>query len=329
MTHIFRGDSPQQLDQAADLLRAGGVVAFPTETVYGLGADGLNSAAVEKIFLAKGRPPDNPVILHVASFAEALALWDATDTQIQLAGNLAQRFWPGPLTLVLKAASHIPSVVTAGLPTVAVRQPDHPLALALIRRVGRPLAAPSANLSGRPSPTSAEHVLRTLSNRIDGVVDGGPTAVGLESTVVDLTCTPPRILRPGAISAGQLAERLGFPCDQTPQPEGGSPGLRHRHYQPRNLEVRLVNEATLAGQWQGDAAILCRQTQAGRLGPRAAPLEALPDTAEEFAVQLYAALYRLEQAGASRLLIARVPSDPAWTAVADRLQRAAGAKGSE
>ena len=324
MTERLQGDSEVQLARAAELLRAGAVVAFPTETVYGLGADGLNAAAVAKIFAAKGRPADNPVILHVASFADALALWDATGAQIELARKLADRFWPGPLTLLLKAASHIPSVVTAGLPTVAVRQPNHPLALRLIRQVGRPLAAPSANLSGRPSPTSAEHVLRTLTDRIDGVVDGGSTAVGLESTVVDLTCTPPRILRPGAISAAQLAEQLGFPCDQTPQPQGGSPGLRHRHYQPRNLEVQLVDEATLAGQWHGNVAILCRQSQAGRLGPRAAPLEALPDSAVEFAAQLYAALYRLEQAGATRLLIAEVPPDPAWTAVADRLRRAAG-----
>jgi len=176
LTERLRGDDPADLERAASLLRAGERVAFPTETVYGLGADGLDEAAVVGIFEAKGRPADNPLILHVASVAAALELWDVDERARVRVEVLAQAFWPGPLTLVLEAAAHVPATVRAGLSSVAVRMPDHPLARALITAVGRPLAAPSANRSGRPSPTTADHVLRTLDGHIAAGFGGGAAA---------------------------------------------------------------------------------------------------------------------------------------------------------
>jgi L-threonylcarbamoyladenylate synthase len=327
-TRRLLADVPADLDEAAALLLAGKLVAFPTETVYGLGADGLRPEAVGRIFAAKGRPADNPLILHVASFDQAQTLWAANDDQRALARALADRFWPGPLTLVLPAADVVPSVVTAGLPTVAVRAPDHDVAQALIARCGRPLAAPSANRSGRPSPTSAEHVVRTLDGRIDAVLDGGPTAVGVESTVLDLSRERPQVLRPGDVSAAMLKDALqplGVALEEGAVPDdAASPGIRHRHYAPRSLAVSIVDAEALAGAWASSAAVLCRKSTADRLGPRDAPTEVLPDDERGFARELYAALYRLEQSGAKVLLIEQVPRSSSWGAVADRLRRAAG-----
>jgi L-threonylcarbamoyladenylate synthase len=316
------------IDDAAALIEGGGLVAFPTETVYGLGADGLDAQAVRRIFEAKGRPADNPLILHIAAFDQALELWAASEAQRDLARALAARFWPGPLTLVLPAADRVPKTVTAGLSTVAVRAPDHPVARALITRCQRPLAAPSANRSGRPSPTTAEHVLRTLDGHIDAVLDGGPTTVGVESTVLDLSRERPQVLRPGDVSSTMLGEALaplGLVLQTGAVPgDAASPGVRHRHYAPRSLDVSLVGERGLGAAWSSTDAILCRRATADRLGPRSAPLEALPDDERGFARELYAALYRLEHSGASRLRIERVPDSAAWRAVADRLRRAAG-----
>ncbi len=185
---------PERIARAAEVLRRGGLVAFPTETVYGLGANALDPNAVAGIFHAKGRPANNPVIVHVAEARDVLRVvadWP------EIAERLAQRFWPGPLTLVLPKRAGVPDVVTAGGPTVAVRVPAHPVALALLRAVGVPIAAPSANRSTQLSPTRAEHVQRGLDGLIDLILDGGPTTGGLESTVLDVTTTPPRLLRPG------------------------------------------------------------------------------------------------------------------------------------
>jgi L-threonylcarbamoyladenylate synthase len=327
MTERLSGSVEGDLDRAAALLRGGDLVAFPTETVYGLGADGLDAAATRRIFEAKGRPADNPLILHVADVATALGLWTPTDVEAACIRRLADAFWPGPLTLVLRAAEGVPAVVRAGLDTVAVRVPDHHLALALVERVGRPLAAPSANRSGRPSPTSAEHVLRTLDGRIAAVLDGGATRVGVESTVVDLRGGRGRILRAGAVTAAMLEAVLGEleragTADDGPD-AARAPGMRHRHYAPEGLVTRLADEATLDAAWSGDAAILCRAEAARRRGARAAPTEVLPDDAEGFARGLYAALHRLEVCGASELLVQTVPAGEAWLAVADRVARAA------
>lgn len=224
------------------LIREGGLVAFPTETVYGLGANGLDEEAVLRIFEAKGRPADNPLILHIAKKNEARALWDSVPQKAQ---QLMDAFWPGPLTLVFTRSKQVPDAVTAGLDTVALRMPSHKTARALIKAAGVPIAAPSANLSGRPSPTTAQHVLEDLSGRIPLILDGGPCAHGLESTVVSVG-TVPMILRPGMITQAMLEAVVG-PVrlhKSLLQPLEGaedatSPGMKYRHYAP-NSEVLLV-----------------------------------------------------------------------------------------
>jgi L-threonylcarbamoyladenylate synthase len=331
LTRRLDGRDARDVATAAERLRGGGLVAFPTETVYGLGADGRSAAAVARIFAAKGRPADNPLILHVPDFAAAAALWDTDAERLARARRLAEVFWPGPLTLVLPKAAGIPDAVTAGQDTVAVRVPDHPVALALLRAFGGPLAAPSANRSGRPSPTTAAHVLATLDGRIDAVLDGGPTAVGVESTVLALDGPRPRVLRPGDVTAAQLAPVLPDLDSGAPAQAdlARSPGLRHRHYAPEGVALRLVDADAIAAAWDGPAALLCRAETAARCGgARGAPLEVLPDDAAGFARGLYAALHGLERSGAAQALVERPPADPAWDAVRDRLRRAAEAGGT-
>ena len=232
------------LQQAAEILRRGGNVAFPTETVYGLGADALNPEAVEKIFTAKGRPNDNPLIVHVPGKDDIRSLVREIPA---VAEALMEKFWPGPLTLIFPKSRLVPGVVTGGLDTVGIRIPAHPVALALLKAARIPVAAPSANISGRPSPTSAYHVLKDLNGKIDAIVDGGKTAVGLESTVLDITGDVPRILRPGGTTQEQLEELLGpLKADQALKQEGldgdfkpQAPGMKYSHYAPR-AEIWIV-----------------------------------------------------------------------------------------
>ncbi|EWG12168.1 L-threonylcarbamoyladenylate synthase [Cytobacillus firmus] len=231
---VDKEDSYSQFSQAADLLKNNEVVAFPTETVYGLGGNAKNDEAVKKIFEAKGRPSDNPLIIHIADKAQL----NAFVTEIpQKAQTLMEQFWPGPLTLIFNLKEGVLSYyATAGLSTVAVRMPDHPVALSLLKKTGLPIAAPSANRSGRPSPTTADHVWEDLNGRIAGLVDGGPTGVGVESTVVDCTAEVPVILRPGGITREQLEEVVGEVivdpalADESQAPK--SPGMKYRHYAP-------------------------------------------------------------------------------------------------
>lgn len=227
----------KQLDYAAEVLKAGGLVAFPTETVYGLGANALDIKAIEGIYKAKGRPSDNPLIVHIADIK---ALEGLVNTIPAAAPRLMEAYWPGPLTLVMPKSDKVPFVITAGLDTVAIRIPSHPIALALIKKAGVPVAAPSANRSGRPSPTLAKHVIEDLTGRVDIIIDGGSTQVGLESTVLDISSEPPVILRPGGITLEQLQQLLGVvgtdpalstePTDTAPP---RSPGLKYRHYAPK------------------------------------------------------------------------------------------------
>lgn len=230
-----------QIVDAARFLRDGETVAFPTETVYGLGANALSDEAVGKIFMAKGRPSDNPLIVHIA---EKEQLREIVASLPEKATPLIEAFWPGPLTLILPKTNKVASLVTAGLDTVGVRMPDHPIALALIKQAGVPVAAPSANRSGRPSPTTAQHVLTDLSGRIAGVIDGGATGVGVESTVLDVTVDPPLICRPGGIAREQLEAVVGevrldpaFLLDAGETPR--SPGMKYAHYAPEG-EMWLI-----------------------------------------------------------------------------------------
>ncbi len=326
---------PIAIAAAAAVLRAGGLVAFPTETVYGLGADALDPAAVRRIFEAKGRPSFNPVIVHVASTEQARALarrWPAHATR------LANRFWPGPLTLVVPKDVAVPDIVTAGLDAVGIRVPAHPVALALLRAAEVPVAAPSANRFTRLSPTTADHVAAALRGRIDLLLDGGPSAVGIESTVVDLTGLQPRLLRPGMIPTEALEEVVGPVERDAPEPQGEaprlSPGQVERHYAPRAV-LELVTPAELeviinqqdrddrdAAHW---GVVACTTVRV----PRQTRLVILPAEAEGYARGLYAALHLLDDAGCERVLVERPPDGPEWSAVHDRLRRAAYRKGPQ
>lgn len=226
-----------EIQQAAEIIKEGGLVGIPTETVYGLGADALNPEAVRRIYEAKGRPSNNPLIIHVPSTG-----WlgdycqDVPDTAYQL----AEAFWPGPLTMILRAKEVVPKRTTGGLDTVAVRCPAHPVALAIIAAAGVPVAAPSANTSGRPSCTTAQHVIEDMAGKIEGIVDGGDCAVGVESTIIDLTCSPPQLLRPGGMPLEQLQAvvgEIGIDKAVTSEPAPGeaprAPGMAYRHYAPK------------------------------------------------------------------------------------------------
>jgi L-threonylcarbamoyladenylate synthase len=222
---------PDDMKDAVATLRSGGLVAFPTETVYGLGADACNPAAVQKIFEAKGRPSDNPLIVHVASLEIA---WHFTSEISDKGLQLAKRFWPGPLTLVVKRKAIVPDIVTAGLDTVAIRIPNHPVTLELLKRFEGGIVGPSANISGRPSPTSAEHVYHDLNGKIDIILDAGPTTIGMESTVIDVTLDPPVILRIGGLSREDIEKEIGETRRTSDQELlRRSPGTRHRHYAPK------------------------------------------------------------------------------------------------
>ena len=311
--------------RAAEILRAGGLVAFPTETVYGLGARADDPRAVRRIFEAKGRPPGNPLIVHVADVAAARALAAAWP---DAAERLAGAFWPGPLTLVVaRRPDRVASEVAAGGLTVAVRVPAHPVARALLEAAALPIAAPSANLSTEISPTTAEHVAKGLAGRIDALVDGGPADRGIESTIVDLTTSPAELLRPGSIPAAALAAlvplRSRAALTVAPGDVARAPGAHARHYAPRarvalvppgavRAEVDRAEQAgAIAGAVEHGAATL--------QGPRAELLPADPDA---YGALLYAALHRLEDAGCDAIVIAAVPEGAAWDAVRDRLRRA-------
>ncbi|MGD9647363.1 MAG: L-threonylcarbamoyladenylate synthase [Pirellulales bacterium] len=334
-TELLRPDDDAMpgasIARAADVLRGGGLVAFATETVYGLGGVATDPSAVARIFAAKGRPATNPVIVHVADIAAARNLVLNWPPRAQ---RLAERFWPGPLTLVLPRGAGLPDLVTAGGSTVAVRVPAHPVALALMRAVGLPIAAPSANRSQRLSPTTADHVMKQLAGRIEMVLDSGPTSGGLESTVLDLSTDRPRLLRPGLLSLADLEafleERVLLGQQPGDSPIARSPGQQARHYAP-SVPLKLREKAsqqplelsTSPGQLVGwlsfgavegaDRAHLC--TVAMPVGPA------------EYAARLYAALHELEAAGVSSIVVDAPPDLPAWQAVRDRLRRAAAVEG--
>ncbi|NLG37688.1 MAG: threonylcarbamoyl-AMP synthase [Clostridiales bacterium] len=332
-TRLVKADSAA-VNEAASLLREGQVVAFPTETVYGLGADGLNGDAVARIFAVKNRPADNPLILHIASRRDL----DALVTRIPPAAEAAMvEFWPGPLTLVMEKTDAVPPIVTAGLPTVAVRMPSHPVARRLIAVAGRPLAAPSANRSGRPSPTRAGDVLDDMDGRIPLILDGGSCAVGVESTVLDVTGPTPRILRPGGVTREMLWRTLG-PVDEAPSvmrplDEGEaapSPGMRHRHYAPR-VPLTIVEGGAPALFLRYDQAetrgktpvLLCTAQTARDAGSRRCVVMGDRDDADTIAESLFSALRELDRVGADIAFAEAVEPAGVGLAVMNRLLRAA------
>lgn len=309
--------------QAADLLRAGGLVAFPTETVYGLGADAACQRAVSRIFAAKGRPADHPLIVHLGQMAD-LDLW-ARDIPAE-AWHLATHFWPGPLTLILKRRPDVLDLVTGGQDTIGVRMPDHPLALALLKTFGGAIAAPSANRFGRISPTAAAHVIAELGIAVDYVIDGGPCAVGLESTILDLSGVQPRVLRPGAVTCSMLAEWF----DEIPitGDAGGprAPGRLPSHYAPstplRLLESAAIDESVLSTLITGQfvTVLSMRPPKTSVSGYR---WETMPTDPQAYARVFYTCLRNADRKDCRCILVELPPATEEWTAVNDRLKRAA------
>lgn len=318
--------TPKDLEKAVARLEAGMTVVFPTETVYGLGADASNPSAVRKIYEIKGRPTHHPLIVHIAGLGQ-LASW--ADPIPPEAWWLAERFWPGPLTLVLACRREVPREVTGGRDTVAVRVPAHPVATALLQTFGRGLAAPSANRFGKLSPTTARHVQEEFGEVAGMILEGGPCRIGVESTIVSLVGAPPLILRPGAISAGQISEVLGreIGVSSEGQPGPPAPGSHSVHYAPKTpLEIH------------SSASFPCRVFQLLRAGEKVGALTLTGDMcgfgsdrivaflmsprADDYGRDLYDALHRLDRAGCDRLLVERPPGTEEWSAVRDRLMRA-------
>jgi L-threonylcarbamoyladenylate synthase len=329
---------PHTIQLAAARLRQGGLVAFPTETVYGLGANALDAAAVARIFQAKGRPASDPLIVHIVALVQ---LDDVARTVTEVGWQLAQRFWPGPLTLVLQRHAQVPALVSAGLDTVAVRMPRHPVAAALLRAARVPVAAPSANLFARPSPTTAHHVLEDLQGRIDLVIDSGPTLIGLESTVVDVTRTPPAVLRPGGVTIEALRESIP---DLQFEPQhlsleaamatAGSPGMLARHYSPRAelllftgpLEPVLASMRTTAQQRSSTqiVGILVPDEERAHFEETVAQVVSLGsrDDLDQIGRNLFAGIRALDQLGVEVILVRGVARTGLGTAIWDRLFRA-------
>lgn len=330
MTVILQLDpaSPdiKAIERAASVIRNGGLVAFPTETVYGLGADAMNDQAIERIFSAKGRPADNPLIVHISDRAMLARVAEDVNQNTE---KLIGKFWPGPLTLVLKRKVEVAPAVSAGLDTVAVRMPQGRIALELISRSQTPIAAPSANLSGRPSPTEATHVERDLGGRIDMIIDGGQTRIGIESTVLDMTSEPPVILRPGWITREQIAEVTGSVEVAFSEEElKRSPGTLHKHYSPQARVVLIES---------GSAELIekiCREhLKNGRvafLGHSRINIQdidfhsfVLEPSAEEYARSIYGALRELDDKNPRVMVIEGINESGEGAAVMDRLRRAA------
>ena len=331
-TQILYPESPETVSIAAQIIRQGGLVAIPTETVYGLGADGLNPLAVEKIFEAKGRPKDNPMILHVTGMEQVELLCHPIPKTAYL---LASRFWPGPLTMILPARDCVPKRTTGGLSTVAVRCPDHEVTRQVIALAGVPVAAPSANLSGKPSTTTAQHVLHDHDGRIDAVIDGGPCRVGVESTIVDLTETPARLLRPGGITPAQLREVLGeltvdkaVTSQLSPEEVAKAPGMKYRHYAPACQVIIVAGSREAASRYihsryePGDRVLCFREELPlyAQCNPLDYGLEADVNT---LSAGLFAALRELDDPAVCKVYARCPEGEGVAYAVQNRLKKAA------
>ena len=326
-------DSAEDIRQAADILRSGGLVGIPTETVYGLGANGLSSEAVKKIFAAKGRPQDNPLILHVP---EAAWLERYCRDVPQSAYALAERFWPGPLTMILPRREMVPDATTAGLDTVGVRCPNHPVTLAIIREADVPVAAPSGNTSGRPSPTCAAHMIEDMDGKIDAIVDGGRCGVGVESTIIDLTCTPPRLLRPGGLPLEALEEVLGEvavdaallrPLGEGEKPK--APGMKYRHYAPKAPVTVVVGEPAAAADYiaarLGErTGVICFSEWTDRFAGCIVEDMGSVSRKDEQARRVFDALRAFDHTDVTEIYAQCPHEDGLGLAVANRLKKAAG-----
>jgi len=345
-TLVFKVDPEnpdiQTIHTAASIIRKGGLVAFPTETVYGLGANALNPEAVKALFKAKKRPLDNPPIVHVGNIQDVYRLVKEVPEKAE---KLMKNFWPGPLTLIFKRSEIVPDVTVAGLDTIAIRMPRHNVALALIRESGCPIAAPSANLAGKPSPTTAQHVLEDLYGRIDAILDAGPTKIGVESTVLDLTVDPPQILRPGGTPYEVLKAALGrielHPVAVAKKKvlveRARSPGMKHRHYAPKarlvvvegNLAavVRKVAELTEYYKQRGEkVGVLATHETVGTYRADAVKSLGSRSNMEEIAKNLFRLLREFDAEGVDVIIAEGVPAEGLGLAVMKSLRKASGYK---
>lgn len=327
------------LEQPAEALRRGELVAFPTETVYGLGADALNGNAVQSIFTAKGRPNDNPLIVHIAEFSMLEPLVQAISPAVE---KLIAAFWPGPLTIIFAKTHRVPYETTAGLDTVAVRMPDHPIALELIKKAGVPVAAPSANRSGKPSPTLAEHVLEDMDGRIPWILDGGPCRVGVESTVLDMTGDTPTVLRPGGVTLEMLEQVIGtvladsslFSGKETERPR--SPGMKYTHYAPKGEVLVVSGDHEKVAQWINRSAH--QDELDGKTAVVLAAAEHLADYSvrcrafgaaghpEETATHIFRLFRDCDRLGADKIYVEAIAKDGIGLAVMNRIEKAAGGR---
>lgn len=327
-TKIIAADDREGICQAAEIIRAGGLVAFPTETVYGLGANALDPEAVRRIYAVKGRPADNPSIAHISCTEEIKNLTGSVTKDMRI---LMKAFWPGPMTMITRRLSSVPDATTGGLDTVGIRMPDVRAARELIRLAGCPVAAPSANLSGRPSPTAAEHVLHDFDGKIEAVIDGGPCRVGIESTVIDMTEKVPMILRPGILTREDFQRVLQKPVDLDPylnqRPDAAraaslkpkAPGMKYRHYAPK-AEMIL---------YEGDYDKICRAVDAEKkrredAGQKVGVLLFREDQEEEAAHEFFARLREADREGCDVILAAALPEKGIGFSIMNRMLKSAG-----
>ncbi|MCX7771742.1 MAG: L-threonylcarbamoyladenylate synthase [Clostridia bacterium] len=339
MTRVIKADDQSGIASAAKALSDGGLVAFPTETVYGLGADARNSEAVKAIYKAKGRPSDNPLIVHISNNSQ---LNELVSKIPEKAACLMEAFWPGPLTLVFEKSDKIPQIITAGLDTVAIRLPQNDVALKLIEMSGVPVAAPSANVSGRPSPTCAGHVIEDLAGKIDYIIDGGPCTVGVESTVLDITTDPPVILRPGGITREMLESVIGpVEADTVLKVEGNSkprsPGMKYRHYSPKaemllvsgeqNAVASTINRLARGSSEKGlRVGVLTTEEMSGSYRVPVIVTAGTLKSPETIAAGLYAALRKFDDEKVDIIYSETFEEQGLGQAIMNRLKKAASGK---
>jgi L-threonylcarbamoyladenylate synthase len=321
------------LNMAVEVLRRGGLVAFPTETVYGLGADALNEEAVRKIFEAKGRPPDNPIIVHVGNMEQVYSLVEDVPPDAE---RLMEAFWPGPLTLIFYKSPIVSDIVTGGSPKVGIREPQNEIALTLLNLFGRPIAAPSANASGRPSPTKAEHVIEDLGDKVDLIIDGGDVSFGVESTVLDITTDPPVLYRPGACPKEEIEKVLKKEIvfwKEVKKEDIPSPGLKYRHYAPK-VPLYIIEEFNEIWQnkirsWikEGKKVGVLASEETKNIYPKDLKVYVIGSRSDLYniALNLFPSLRRLEKE-VDIILAESYPEEGIGLAIMDRLKRAAGDK---
>jgi len=330
----------EKIREAANIIKNGGLVAFPTETVYGLGADALNAEAVLALFAAKNRPADNPPIVHVENVEEVYRLAEYVSAQAE---KLMKEFWPGPLTLVFKRSYVVPDLTVAGLDTVAIRMPQHKVALALIKESGRPIAAPSANIAGKPSPTSAKHVFEDLNGRIDAILDSGLTTIGVESTVLDLSVDPPMLLRPGGASLEDLRKVVGqvnlhpfvVAEKELASEKARSPGMKYKHYAPKSPVILVDGDITkvmgtvkelISNYWLNDKLVGVLATNETAWAYEADVVKSLGSrrNVDDMAANLFGRLREFDLENVDVIIAESVPLEGIGLAVMNRLRKASG-----